>query len=195
MCLHGNILCHQSERMWFFLFFVFLNASQCWNSLCFNDGAVAERHRHKAHDDFFFPLSLLYFAQFQQIGFATLQELRAAEGKANVCHWGDGRLWTGVTFWTGCGAEAPGTGIESAGLKRWKLPFILFAGAGGPRPGACVFIASTSKGKLLIGSLLKPKSQKTDSGLQNEHHATASSDHFKVRSNRETVLESCLVAY
>lgn len=38
------------------------------------------------HMIFFPPLSLLYFAQFQQIGFATLQELRAAEGKANVCH-------------------------------------------------------------------------------------------------------------
>lgn len=39
---------------------------------------------------------LMFIFQLQQTGFATLQELRAAEREADVCHWGNGRLWTGV---------------------------------------------------------------------------------------------------
>lgn len=38
----------------------------------------------------------MFIFQLQQTGFATLQELRAAEREADVCHRGNGRLWTGV---------------------------------------------------------------------------------------------------
>lgn len=44
----------------------------------------------------------LVLAQFQQTGPATLQELRAAEGEADVCNRGDGGLWTGVRSFGGC---------------------------------------------------------------------------------------------
>lgn len=38
----------------------------------------------------------MLLSQLQQTGLAALQELRAAEGEADVCHRGDGGLWTGV---------------------------------------------------------------------------------------------------
>lgn len=39
---------------------------------------------------------LFLLSQLQQTGLATLQELRATEGEADVCHRGDRRLRTGV---------------------------------------------------------------------------------------------------